>query len=259
MDYTVEPGLYAFGDPDAASEVLVTANYKMSFDHLRLPLGHRNFWILVLDTNGINVWCAAGKGTFGTEELENRIANSGLSEIVSHRRVILPQLGAPGVASHKIKKNTGFKVIYGPILAADLPAFLDDGMKATPEMRRKKFPIQERAVLIPVELVAAFKWFLVIIASFLLFQGFAASGPFWSNISDGGLIIVLALTGALLSGAVLTPLLLPWLPGRAFSFKGTVACIVTVVISLIILTPSMLYWADRKVTLAWLLMAPSLA
>ena len=38
MDYTVDPGLYALGDPDDASPVLVTANYKMSFDCLREAL-----------------------------------------------------------------------------------------------------------------------------------------------------------------------------------------------------------------------------
>ncbi len=259
MNYTVDPGLYALGKPDASSEVLVTANYKMSFDRLRQPLGNRNLWILVLDTDGINVWCAAGKGAFGTGELGNRIVSAGLSKVVSHRRIILPQLGAPGIASHQIKKNTGFKVIYGPIMAEDLSAFLDSGLKATPEMRRKRFPIRERLVLIPVELVAAFKWFLVIVAGFLLFHGFAASGPFWSNITSGGATIVLGLSGALLSGAVLTPILLPWLPGRAFSFKGTVAGTATIAILLLILKPSLHSWADRMDTLAWLFMVPAMA
>ena len=34
MDYTVEPGLYAVGRPTADLPVLVTANYKLSFDRL---------------------------------------------------------------------------------------------------------------------------------------------------------------------------------------------------------------------------------
>jgi acetyl-CoA decarbonylase/synthase complex subunit gamma len=40
----------------------------------------------VLDTQGINVWCAAGKGTFGTDELVHRIEETGLSEVVRSRR-----------------------------------------------------------------------------------------------------------------------------------------------------------------------------
>ena len=67
MNYMVDPGLYAVGQPDETSPVLVTANYKMTFDRLREQLGGLNLWIVVLDTDGVNVWCAAGKGTFGTD------------------------------------------------------------------------------------------------------------------------------------------------------------------------------------------------
>ncbi|MDH3345259.1 MAG: mercury methylation corrinoid protein HgcA, partial [Desulfobacteraceae bacterium] len=113
MHYTVDPGLYALGAPGDRSPVLVTANYKMSFDRLREALPERNAWILVLDTNGINVWCAAGKGTFGTDELVRRIEFSQLNRVVSHTELILPQLAGPGVAAHKVKKRSGFKAIYG--------------------------------------------------------------------------------------------------------------------------------------------------
>ena len=259
MNYTVDPGLYALGEPDETSEVLVTANYKMSFDHLRQSLAHRHLWILVLDTNGINVWCAAGKGTFGTQELENRLVTTDLTKIVSHRRLILPQLGAPGVSAHEIKKQTGFKVIYGPIQASDLLAFLDDGLKATSSMRRKAFPIRERIVLIPVELVGAFKWLAGIIFALLIFQGIAGNDGFWTNINGGGLLIVLALLSALMAGAVLTPILLPWLPGRPFSLKGTIAGFFSIVILLLLLKPSLLSWTDRIEVLAWLFMVPAMA
>ena len=166
MHYTVEPGLYALGNPDHKSPVFVTANYKMSFDRLREVLPHRNAWIMALDTNGINVWCAAGKGTFGTEELVRRIETSGLTQVVSHRELILPQLGGPGVAAHMVKRLSGFKVIYGPIQARDLPVFLDNNLKAIPEMRRKTFTLWERVVLIPVELVSVLKWYLIILPLF---------------------------------------------------------------------------------------------
>jgi len=69
MQYAIEPGLYAVQAPSADSPVLVSANYKMSFDRLRSQLAGIDAWILALDTRGINVWCAAGKGTFGTDEI----------------------------------------------------------------------------------------------------------------------------------------------------------------------------------------------
>jgi hypothetical protein len=68
-NYRVRPGLYALGSPDRKSPVLVSANYKLSFDVLRRAMSGRQAWILVLDSDGVNVWCAAGKGTFATEEL----------------------------------------------------------------------------------------------------------------------------------------------------------------------------------------------
>ena len=82
MDYRVAPGLYALGNPDGSSPVMVSANYKMSFDVLRASLPGRDAWLLVLDTDGINVWCAAGKGTFGTEELVRRVLDSGVDQVV---------------------------------------------------------------------------------------------------------------------------------------------------------------------------------
>jgi len=95
MNYKVDPGLYALGEPNPDSPVLITANYKLSFDALRSALPGRNLWILVLDTDGINVWCAAGKGTFSTEELADRIESSGLERIVSHRRLKFLSLARP--------------------------------------------------------------------------------------------------------------------------------------------------------------------
>lgn len=48
-------------------------------------------YILVLDTKGINVWCAAGGGYFSTDELVNRIETTHLPEVVKHYVLILPQ------------------------------------------------------------------------------------------------------------------------------------------------------------------------
>ena len=148
-NYRVKPGLYAVGSPNQESDVFVTANYKLSFDALRKNLSGENGWILVLDTKGVNVWCAAGKGTFGTKELINRIRMVSLEKIVNHRRLILPQLGATGVAAHKVKEETGFNVHYGPVRASDIKKFINDGYRADREMRRVTFGFKDRIKLIP--------------------------------------------------------------------------------------------------------------
>ena len=109
-NYRIEPGLYFAGKPDKKNNVFVTANYKLSFDKLRINLSGLNAWILVLDTKGINVWCAAGKGTFGTRELIYRIEQCRLKDRVDHKQIIVPQLGAPGIAAYEVKNATGFNV-----------------------------------------------------------------------------------------------------------------------------------------------------
>lgn len=212
MEFAVTPGLYCVGSPTPESPVLVTANYKMSFDRLRQELSGIDAWILVLDTKGINVWCAAGKGTFGTAEMIKRINTACLHQVVSHRVLILPQLGAPGVSAHEVKKNTGFKVIYGPVRADDIPAFLKAGMRAAPEMRKVEFGVVDRLVLTPIELVSVIKPILEILGIFMLLQVAGMVNVKWSTLYP--------YLGAVLAGTVVTPVLLPWIPGRAFAWKG---------------------------------------
>ncbi len=259
MDYTVEPGLYALGNPDNESQVLVTANYKMSFDRLREALPGRDAWLLVLDTKGINVWCAAGKGTFGTEELVRRIRMSGLDKVVTHRELILPQLSGPGVAAHLVKKFSGFKVKYGPIRASDLPAYLEAGLIATPKMRMKTFTLRERVALIPIELVAAFKAAILLMLLFFLLGGLGGPAGYWANVMNYGLFAAVAILMAIISGAVLTPILLPLLPGRAFSLKGCTIGVVAAFVLLIMRNPDLTFWPGRLEALSWLLLIPALA
>lgn len=220
MHYTVPAGLYAIGEPDADSQVLVTANYKLSFDQLRRQLSGRDLWLLVLETFGINVWCAAGKRTFGTSEVASRIQRVQLDRLVKHRKIILPQLGAAGVSAHRVRKETGFRVKYGPVRAADLPRYLDNGLKASNEARRIRFPLWDRLVLTPVELVNAWKVSLLVLLLVFFLAGLSGDGFSFTGGLSRGLVPALAYLGSLLLGSVVTPALLPWIPGRAFSLKG---------------------------------------
>lgn len=253
MKYKVEPGLYAVGEPDPGSMVLVSANYKLSFDHLRRELKGLKAWILVLDTQGINVWCAAGKGTFGTSELVNRIEVSGLKQVVDHRRLIVPQLGAVGVSAHQVRKLSGFSVIYGPVRASDLPLFLEADMKAAPEMRRVRFSLYDRLKIIPVEMVLGMRYLLIISAAFFLLSGLSRSG--YSFHWEVGLVSVLNLVMAYLAGTLIGPMLLPWLPGRSFSIKGAAAGL----LAFLVLFLGKLAGGHFLQVMAWLLLIPALS
>ncbi len=221
--FRVAPGLYALGAPDGNAPVLVTANYKLTFDVVRRDAAGLDAWILVLDTQGINVWCAAGEGTFGTGEVVRRVTEARLAEVVNHRHLILPQLGAPGVAAHEVRKGCGFSVAYGPVRARDIRPFLAAGGKASPAMRRVDFPVMDRLALTPVEITGLLRPAGWAAAGLFLLAGVGpgifSPGAAWER----GFSAVAALAGGILAGAVVTPALLPWLPGRAFSVKGGVA------------------------------------
>ena len=231
-NYKIEPGLYAIGSPDADSSVFVTANYKLTFDALRKELTGIDAWILVLDTKAINVWCAAGKGTFGTDELVNRIEKVKLEKIVNHRKIIVPQLGAVGIEAHTVKKHSGFTITYGPIRAKDIPDFLQANMKATEQMRQVRFNTYDRFVLTGAELVIGFKWLLFVMVLFFLLGGFFKKGYTLDIALRTFNFTSPRLIAAYLGGVFFGPILLPWIPGRSFAFKGLV---VGIVISLIFL------------------------
>ncbi|VVB96917.1 Acetyl-CoA decarbonylase/synthase complex subunit gamma [uncultured archaeon] len=203
-EHLIEPGLYALGKPTKNSPVFVSANYTLSFDALRSALAGIDGYILVLDTRGINVWCAAGKGTFGTEELVRRIEAVKLHDVVSHRILIVPQLGATGVAARKVRERSGFKVEFGPVRAADLPEYLKTH-RATEEMRRVRFTLPDRIVLIPVEI----KQILIPVLAASVILSLA-----------GGYAAAAAVIVAVLSGLVLFPILLPFIPTTDFSTRG---------------------------------------
>ena len=222
MNYSVKPGLYATGSPDENSNVFVTANFKLSFDHLRRELHGLDAWIQVLDTKGINVWCAAGKGTFGTKELIYRIKAHDLNKLVVQRKIIVPQLGAVGVSAHEIYDRTGFYVIYGPVKASDITNFVRSGLKAGQEMRRVRFPMNERLKLIPVELTFGWLYLVFVAAVFFVLSGLSLNGYSVDDAWNKGGLAVLNLLTAYLAGCVVTPALLPWVPFRRFSVKGLI-------------------------------------
>ena len=241
--HRVEPGLYALGNPTEDSPVFVSANYTLSFDALRLALAGTDGYVMVLDTKGVNVWCAAGKGTFGTDELVRRIEATRLRDVVAHRVLVLPQLGAAGVAAHEVKKRSGFRIEYGPVRAADLPEYLKTH-QATPEMRRVRFTLRDRLVLIPVELVHTLLPLLVATVAVFFVSGL------WSS---------LAVVAAILTGVVLFPIVLPWLPTPDFSSKGFIlggAVSFPFALAVFLTNPDAEWWLPAGAALALLLTLP---
>jgi len=194
---------------------------------------------------------------YGGTRKKNRIKR--LEKNSQSQKTNSSSTGSAGCGRPQSKKISGFNVQYGPIRAEDLLAYLDAGFKATGEMRTKTFTFKERAVLIPIELVEAMKAFLLIAAVFFIISGLGGPLGFWANATNFGLFAVLALLCAVIGGAVLNPLLLPYLPGRAFSIKGFSISIVIALILLYLRDINLSVWPGKVEAMAWLLIIPAMA
>jgi hypothetical protein len=217
------PGIVCLGEPGAASPVLVTCNFKLTVDLLRRELAGRALWLLVVETYGINVWCAAGKKSFSAEEVAGRVRAAGLEKIVTHRTLILPQLAAPGVAAYKLSKLCGFSGVFGPVRADDLPAFLDADMHAGPEMRNVEFPLAERLKVALVEVHGARKFMGWILAACFLLALLGPGGFRFAGIVGAGTGAFGVVLAGFLTGVFIVPAFLRQIPVRAFAAKGLIA------------------------------------
>jgi ubiquinone/menaquinone biosynthesis C-methylase UbiE len=190
------PGLYKIGQPDDNSPILVTGNYELTVRRLVKAIdGALDAWLLVADSNGINVWCSAGGGFFTAERIIEAVRTSGVDRFVKHRALILPQLCANGVDGWRIREETGWGVHWGPVYARDIPAYLEANRKKKDAVRWVSFPLKDRLEMLSVTL--AFYGLLIMIPVAI----------FWR---DGFWAVMMALVGLGLFYAIT----LPWLPGR---------------------------------------------
>ena len=141
--WPTEPGLRKVGNPHDLSPVVITANYDLTVRRVLRALHGEDVWVVVAPASGINVWCAASGGHFGTSQVVTALKTSGIAECVRHRRAVLPQLSATGVIAREVSRRSGWRVKFGPVYATDLPRYLASGEK-TDDMRRVGFPLRER-------------------------------------------------------------------------------------------------------------------
>jgi ferredoxin len=177
-------GLVALGHPDAASPVLVTGNYALTVRRLRRVLAGVDAWLLVADSRGINVWCAAGGGHLTHHDVIAAVRTSGVGERVTHRRLILPQLAATGVERRKVEERTGWQARWGPARLEDLPGFLARGARVRRAERKMRFPAWERVEM-------ALVWLLPMLALEVPLAGWLAGEAAAAATAVGLVVLVL--------------------------------------------------------------------
>ncbi|NIM98648.1 MAG: copper oxidase, partial [candidate division Zixibacteria bacterium] len=134
-----KPGLVRLGNPDRDSPVFLTCNYHLTVARVKRALKGIDAYLLLANSRGINVWCGAAGGLLTDHDVISILKTSGIEELVDHRNVILPQLAAAGIEAKVIQRNTGWKIIWGPVYAKDIPLFVENRLKKTPDMRKVRF------------------------------------------------------------------------------------------------------------------------
>ncbi len=166
-------GVHVIGHPNRESPVFLTGNYDLTVRRVRRALHGLNAYLIVANSQGVNVWCAASGGHFGTHQVVTALKLAQLEECVVHREVILPQLAATGVEGKQVRRRTGWIVRFGPADAHDIRAYLAAGKTKTHDMRQVRFGWRQRlemaaAWATPISLVAVIiAWFYLAWSSLL--------------------------------------------------------------------------------------------
>ncbi len=188
-------GLYTIGRPGPDSPVLVTCNFYTTVRRLmrRLRKDAVDAWLVVADSKGVNVWCAAGGDEFNTHTVVSALKTCGIDERVKHRHLVLPPLGAPAIVPDVIHEQTGWSCHWGPVYAEDIAQYLANGRRRDERMKRVTYDWRER---LDTALGSLFPFYL-----------FAAIG---FGLLAPGLLLQYLVVGAF--AFVVFMLACPWLP-----------------------------------------------
>jgi cyclopropane fatty-acyl-phospholipid synthase-like methyltransferase len=261
----IEPGLYRAGSPTADSPVIVTANYELTYYTVMRALARDGIdaWVLVCDSNGINVWCAARGTHFHTDEVVNMVHLTRLAEIVNHRELILPQLSAAGMNPTEIRARTGFRSRYGPVRIHDLSQWfsLNKPRPKPKEMATVTFNLRERMeqavahipflmanlLFKPLAMIVG----LLLVASIISVVLFPIIAPITLSFTGAALFFIGEFLVALFGYSFFLGLVFPILPSKGNSFwsRGLGLAAITMPIGAVIMILLSSYWT---VIITWL-------
>lgn len=124
----VKPDVYAFNEPKDSSPLLITTNFSLTYFTVagEVEASGVPTWLLIADSEGLSVLTAWAAGKFDAEKIAKTVKGSGVSDKVSHRKLVIP--GAISGLSGEIEEElAGWKVVVGPRDAVDISPFLKSG------------------------------------------------------------------------------------------------------------------------------------
>jgi ferredoxin len=224
----------------------------LTVERVKRALDGLQAFLLVANSRGVNVWCAATGGLLTHHDVVSVIKTSGIQELVNHRCVIIPQLAATGIEARRVEESTGWHVVWGPVEATDISEFLSSGLEADLDMRTVGFGWSKRlemaaAWAFPMSVVAllGFPWWphtvSLLVALIWSLSGliFLAFPLYRSLLGAAGKTVYLRQASVGLGGWILfmfglwgTSWLSAGIPRNAFFFWGMVALVVVGILCL---------------------------
>ena len=125
MPMSMEEKVYPINNPDAASPVLITTNWALTYfivasevEASKVPV-----WLCVKETGGLGVLTAWAAGKFGGDSVAPFIKKCGVEGMVNHRRLVIPGKVAR-IRNELAEALPDWQIVVGPGDANEIPGYL---------------------------------------------------------------------------------------------------------------------------------------
>ncbi|MEI7813670.1 MAG: acetyl-CoA decarbonylase/synthase complex subunit gamma [Coriobacteriia bacterium] len=120
-----EAKIYAINNPGPDAPFFITTNFSLTYFIVagEIEGGKMPAYLGIVEAEGLSVLTAWAAGKFVPERIAKFVKESGISEMISHREVIIPGAVAQ-ISGELLEELEGWDVTVGPYEAADIPAFL---------------------------------------------------------------------------------------------------------------------------------------
>jgi acetyl-CoA decarbonylase/synthase complex subunit gamma len=120
----IEPKVYAIGQVNKNSPVLVTTNFSLTYYTVvgEVEASKVPSYIMSVDTEGMSVLTAWAAEKFTPEKITDSIKKFAVTDMVADKKLVIP--GYVAVMSGDLEELSGWKVVVGPKEASGIPSFL---------------------------------------------------------------------------------------------------------------------------------------
>lgn len=144
FNFPCELTVHKIGNPGRRSPVFLSGNYTLTVHRLLKVLKPYDCYLVVANSKGSNVWCAAGMNEFNEFDIIDAINVSGIADAVDGRAIIAPPYAAPGVDAEEVTAQTGFKLVWGPTHLNDIPDYIEKNYRRDYDMTQAQFGFVDR-------------------------------------------------------------------------------------------------------------------